>query len=331
MPAAPLPANEAERLAALASYDVLDTACEDTFDDITRMAARVTGCPIALISLVDAKRQWFKARHGLDLAETPRADAFCAWAILQPETLIVPDATADGRFADNPLVTQPEGFRFYAGAPLVAPDGAAVGTLCVLDRTTRDLAPEAQDTLRGLARTVVTALELRRAMRDARQIALTDALTGLGNRMGFFARLRDATDARTGFGLLYLDLDGFKQINDRLGHEAGDRVLVALARTIGSQTRASDYAARLGGDEFALLLHCGNEANFRAAAERVAQDLRACADGGGVTASIGAIWCAGQETDAASLLGRADALMYAAKSAGKDRVAFERPEERHAA
>ncbi len=106
MPPAPPPSDEAERLAALRSYDVLDTACEEAFDDLARLAARLTGCPIALVSLADAERQWFKARVGLDAQETPRDLAFCAHAILRPEEpLVVPDATRDPRFADNALVT----------------------------------------------------------------------------------------------------------------------------------------------------------------------------------------------------------------------------------
>jgi GAF domain-containing protein len=134
MPPAPLPNNERERLAALRSYEVLDTACENAFDSLAKVAAQITGCPLAAVSLVDANRQWFKGRYGLKISETPRDHAFCAHAILSQEPLIVPDATRDPRFADSPLVTKDPGIQFYAGIPLVNQEGFALGALCVNDR-----------------------------------------------------------------------------------------------------------------------------------------------------------------------------------------------------
>jgi len=173
MPPAPHPANEAERLAALRSYAILDTDCEAGFDILAGLAARLTGCPIALVSLVDARRQWCKARHGWEASETPRDLALCAHAILDPRhPLVVADATLDVRFADNALVTGPLGVRFYAGMPLVDPAGHALGTLCVIDRVPRAIAPEALETLAGLARAVMATLELRRALGRERATAL---------------------------------------------------------------------------------------------------------------------------------------------------------------
>src|SRR6476660_8868021 len=122
MPPAPIPDNEQERLAALCSYEVLGTSMESVYDNITKLAAQILGCPIAAISLVDADRQWFKARYGLTIAETARDHAFCAHTILSSEPLIVPDARRDARFADSPLVTTDPGIRFYAGIPLVSHD-----------------------------------------------------------------------------------------------------------------------------------------------------------------------------------------------------------------
>src|SRR5262245_28375660 len=135
---AAVPEREAERLGALHEYRVLDTPPEDEFDGLARLAAQICGTPIALVSLVDAHRQWFKARVGMAVTETPREVAFCAHAILDRELFVINDAQADSRFAQNPLVTE-EHIRFYAGAPLVTPDGHSVGALCVMDRLPREL------------------------------------------------------------------------------------------------------------------------------------------------------------------------------------------------
>ena len=158
-----LPQDEAARLAELHSYDVLDTPPEAAFDDLTRLASRICGTPIALVSLVDAERQWFKSRVGLEASETPRKVAFCAHAIHRPaELFVVRDSLQDERFCDNPLVTGEPHVRFYAGAPLVEPTGRALGTLCVIDHQPRDLGPDQLELLRVLSRQVVTQLELRR-------------------------------------------------------------------------------------------------------------------------------------------------------------------------
>ena len=158
---APLPLDEAQRLASLHEYAVLDTPGEACFDDLTELAARICEAPIALISLIDENRQWFKSRVGLDAAETTRDIAFCAHAIQQKELFIVPDATQDVRFADNPLVMGQPGIRFYAGAPLVTPEGHALGTLCVIDREPRVMNTDHQSALRVLSRLVMTQLALR--------------------------------------------------------------------------------------------------------------------------------------------------------------------------
>jgi GAF domain-containing protein len=141
---------------------VLDTVPEELFDELTELAARICEAPIALISLVDEKRQWFKSRVGLNVTETSRDISFCAHAINQPDLFIVPDAALDPRFADNPLVTTDPKIRFYAGAPLVTTDGYALGTLCIIDKVPRELRPDQKQALRILARHVVSQLELRR-------------------------------------------------------------------------------------------------------------------------------------------------------------------------
>lgn len=155
---------EAARLSTLNVYDILDTPAEAGFDDIVLIASQICGTPIALISMVDDRRQWFKAAVGIDVTETPREIAFCSHAIAQCDTFIVPDATQDQRFAENPLVTGNNALRFYAGAPLVTPDGFALGTLCVLDNKPRTLTADQLSALQALARQVMARLELRRAL-----------------------------------------------------------------------------------------------------------------------------------------------------------------------
>jgi signal transduction histidine kinase len=159
---AALPDNELDRLNALYALDILDSAPEQDFDDIVQLASNVCGTPMSLVTLVDTDRQWFKARVGTDLTETSRELSFCAHAILGRDLLVVPDATKDARFADNPSVDMDGGIRFYAGAPLVTTEGYALGTLCVLDNTPRHLDIEQLQALRALARQVTSQMELRR-------------------------------------------------------------------------------------------------------------------------------------------------------------------------
>ena len=161
---APLPANESERVEALHNASILDTPRERVFDDLVRLACRLIGAPLATVSLVDTERQWFKARVGICSAETPRNISFCAHTILSAEPLIVSDAAADARFCDSPLVTQSPFIRFYAGVPLMTPEGFALGAFCVLDSTPRDMTSEQIDTLKMLARVTATLIEQRRML-----------------------------------------------------------------------------------------------------------------------------------------------------------------------
>jgi FOG: GAF domain len=172
----PVPANDIERLRTLRSYKILDTKPEERFDDLTQLAALICGVPISLISLIDSDRQWFKSRFGLDMAETPRAQAFCTHAIMQPEMFVVPDAAKDERFAQNPFVTGETHIRFYAGAPLAARDGHLLGTLCVMDREPHTLTESQTKALEILSRLVIANIELRRDLQELREaLAVRDA------------------------------------------------------------------------------------------------------------------------------------------------------------
>lgn len=163
MKSAPLPANESDRLKALASYNVLDTLPEDVFDDVVRLASEICRTPISSIAFIDKDRQWFKAKKRLVDTETPRDHSFCAHAIVEPDNLmIVPDARLDERFADNPLTTGTPYVIFYAGVPLVDEDGFALGTLCVIDNRPRTLTDNQLLSLKALAKLANTHLTLRR-------------------------------------------------------------------------------------------------------------------------------------------------------------------------
>jgi GAF domain-containing protein len=158
----PLPKNEAARRAALASYAILDTDPEPSFDDLNHLASFICKTPIALITLVDEHRQWFKSRVGLSTEQTSRDIAFCSHAILQDDIFVVPDALEDERFRENPLVAGEPHIRFYAGVPLVNDDGYALGTLCVIDQIPRELSATEKEALKALSRLVLGQMELRR-------------------------------------------------------------------------------------------------------------------------------------------------------------------------
>ncbi len=346
MPAAPLPPDETTRLLALHGLGLLDTLPEGSYEQLLRIAAALCGTPMGTVTLLDADRQWFKARVGVASSETPRDHALCAWTILEADGLmVVEDARADPRFADNPLVTEESGIRFYAGTPLRLADGSAVGTLCVMDRVPRTLGAGQREALRALGAQVVKLFELAQAKRllehhleerawyerqlDLQREALrarnrelqalsdTDALTALPNRRGFHARLDLALGSGAPYALAIVDIDHFKRVNDVHGHAVGDQVLAEVAAALA---RAADgvEVGRFGGEEFVVLLQ-GPPGTEAARLEAMRRAVEAAPTQVPVTVSIG--WspaAAGEPPEAA--FARADEAMYAAKRDGRNRV-----------
>lgn len=209
------PENEQKRLETLWGYEILDTKPETAFDDLTFLASYVCETPVALISLVDADRQWFKSKVGVSVLETSRDIAFCASAILQSEVFIVPDASQDERFADNPLVVADPKIRFYAGTPLIA-QGQALGTLCVVDRVRRELRPEQLEALRALGRQVVAQLDLRRNLKRLKQSLKTRDRVEAEKERALRELQQALANIRTLEGLLPVCLS-CKKIQDQAG------------------------------------------------------------------------------------------------------------------
>ncbi len=230
MQSADIPPDEPQRLAALRGYGILDTPSEGVFDELAELAAEICEAPIALVTLVDQSRQWFKARVGLEATETARSVAFCAHAILQPGLFVVPDTQDDERFADNPLVTGPPHIRFYAGAPLFSGEGLGLGTLCVIDSEPRELTPLQERSLSILRTHVMKLLELRRNTRD-----LADANRELEMYSYTISHdLRAPLRAISGYAEILREEHG-----ERLGGEAAD-----LLRKILDGVRRMDLLTR---------------------------------------------------------------------------------------
>jgi len=453
MQAPDISSRETERIAELRSYEVLDTIADAALEAITKLAAQILEVPIALISLVDSDRQWFKSRVGLSATEISRESSFCGHVVAQSQPLIVRDALEDARFSDNPLITDEPCIRFYAGVPLRTSAGLVLGALCAIDHVPRDVTEAQIDQLsllatlamsqldagrnRSIARRVVDGVpgmlaywdknqtcrfanaayeswfgvkpeellgrtmrellgpiyprnlpyieaalrgepqefereipdpsggpvrhsqahylphyfrgevqgfavmvtdisaqkriqaELREAQAQTLALATHDSLTGLPNRLLARERIERAIEHARRFrrrvAVLFLDLDGFKGINDSLGHAAGDTVLKVVASRLLACTRSSDTVARLGGDEFLVLLP---EVEGPKSAETVAQKLLAAMSTTKVAVagqeltvnlSIGGAVFPEHAGDLDQLLAHADAALYQAKRAGKGR------------
>lgn len=318
-----IPENESQRLKSVQSYDILDTSAEVDFDALTRVAAYSLNTPAAVIGLMDSDRLWFKSRLGIDAPQLDRQIAFCAHAIMCPgELLVVEDLAEDERFKDNPLVTDAPHIRFYAGSPLVDRNGLPLGTIAVADTQPRKFSAKQSEVLRDLSILAMTALENRKRALLMERLALTDYLTGLTNRAQFDRTLRAemAHAKRSGepFGLLCMDLDGFKVVNDQYGHAAGDEVLYEVGRRLKAQLRSEDTVSRLGGDEFGVITRNIAQDSAQLLVHRIRQAVTApIALSRGVWVSVGisiGFVSSSEEIDsAAALLTQADSVLYQLK------------------
>lgn len=312
-----IPENERERLEQLHELGLVDTDPEPRFDRITRLARRIFDVPVALVSLVDADRQFFKSHPGLDVSETPREISICGYAILGDDVFYVPDTSRDDRFSGNPLTTGESGVRFYAGCPISGPGGATVGTLCIVDFAPRVLTEADTQSLRDLAGIVEKEL-------DSARIATVDALTGISNRIGFEAAaqtlLRICRRRRLGATLIVLNLDDFRSVNDRLGHHAGDALLVELVELLRTTLGEDAVFGRIGGDEFSVILCevAGEATAERRIEEAIARRNRRSGEFAPMRVSMGSVRYEPDSRDSLDLLMcRADAAMLEAKRAAR--------------
>jgi len=312
--------DEPGRLAALTRYAILDTAPEAPFDKITGLVRSVLGVPIATVSLIDRHRQWLKSCVGISNEEMAREISFCTHTIQQLEPLVIADATQDPRFADNPLVTGESHIRSYLGIPLATPDGYQLGALCAIDTKPRNFDALQIQIMTNFAALVMDEMELR-------LIAESDFLTGALTRRAFLTELQLALNAwlerQQLAAVIFYDVDHFKQVNDRLGHEAGDRVLAGVAAAVGEAMPETAVLGRLGGEEFALLLPDHDEAQALAVAETLRGAIAARRFEGlpdtAVSASFGIARVNGEAVSPAAWIAQADAAMYAAKEGGRNR------------
>jgi diguanylate cyclase (GGDEF)-like protein len=323
-----MPLNESERLRTLQRYAILDTEADRRFDDLTLLASHICQAPIAMVSLIDSDRQWFKSRTGMPFSETPRKSSFCGHAILQPGMFIVRDTAVDPRFARNPMVTGEPGIRFYAGMPLFASNSThALGTLCVIDRVPRDLNPTQKKMMEALARQVEAMLELRLRLHQEQQLARTDCLTGAVNRRAFAenfdAELNRLQRYGRPFSIAYFDIDNLKGVNDKFGHDTGDAALREVSSSILDHLRRIDTLARMGGDEFAILLAESDADAALAAVNRFNEQLLEVMQHHRwpLTLSIGLVTCLKPDVTMDEVIKKADDLMYKIKKSGKNDIA----------
>jgi diguanylate cyclase (GGDEF)-like protein len=332
------------KLAHLPMLDLFYTPLEERFERITRLTRRALNMPVAAITLLNSEKQWFKSVSGWAVTELSLEQSLCTRTIESEELVEIADMRADPRTAQHPLVVSPPRFRAYAGFPLIDGDGVAAGTLCVFDVKPHSLSRADKQCLADLAaitqreladdhlRSVHAALTAKLSI--ARREAMMDPLTRLWNRRGAMMLLesmfQDADRRNATLALALLDLDSFKQVNDKLGHHIGDEVLRKIGARLVNGVRSGDVACRLGGDEFLLLMVDSDSVAAHKISERVRRIVMETPiptrDGAvPMTASVGFVLR--QPGDAASieaLLERADQALMASKNDGRNRVRMAR-------
>lgn len=332
--------NELVRQQVLDNQELLDTPADPYLDVLVKVVSEMFDVKTVLISLVDRDRQWFKARRGLDVPETPRNVSFCGHAILQDDVFVVEDTHKDQRFIDNPVVVSPPYLRFYAGQPLYAQDGSPIGTLCLLNPEPKQLNREQIQRLKDMATLAEGYIKLRHMSEQTVQLraalsreerkTMLDALTQVWNRAGldhFLPREQVRAEERgLRLGLLFCDLDYFKRVNDAHGHDAGDKVLWESARRIAAAVRPQDVVTRSGGEEFVVPTQVHDEQELRLIGERIRTAVaRTPIDAGDVqldlTISVGCALAELAESPTRALK-RADKALYHAKGNGRNRVEF---------
>ncbi len=362
----PLP-SETERLRALSEYGLDARRALPSLDPVVRIASRMFNMPVSAINMIGSDHVFFAASTGFEETDMRRDVSFCAHAVLQDDVMVVPDARLDDRFHDNPLVCGAASIRFYAGVPLNSPEGHPLGALCVIDTEPHsDFSDEDKDRLRELARMASDRLELRRVevnaerarkisdlasverqthlaarragadsspMRhdeDARKFTGFDPLTGLANRGVFYRRVEEVLARPSPAAILMLDLDGFKDINDTLGHAIGDAILRELAARLERTADPCDTVARLGSDEFAILQQDAGDLTqatelAQLALARIAEPFHIGGQELRLTASCGVAIAPLHAHEALELVGNADLALVKAKAVGRGRVSVFAP------
>lgn len=313
--------DEPARLAALRSYEILDTPREAAFDRITSLVRTVLNVPIAIVTLVDKDRQWFKSCIGLESDSTPRDISFCTHTIMSRNPMNVPNARLDPRFAENPLVLGPPHIGSYLGVPLCTHEGYNLGSLCVIDTQPRNFDKGQEEVLKSFAALVMDELELRR-------IAAVDYLTGAASRRTFCLETercmaRYSRHQRPS-SLVVFDIDYFKKVNDTYGHPGGDAALRSICATLGMLLRSTDTMGRLGGEEFGILLADTGSSDAFETAERLRRAVEATTipfdPPFNVTASFGVVPYRPEFRTADDWLCKADEALYESKRNGRNRV-----------
>lgn len=336
-----LPYNEAERLHTLHELKILDTPLQSEFERITRIALQIYKVPMAGISLVDQHRLWFKSIQGLDISECSRESSFCAHAILQDNIFTIPDTSLDNRFLDNPFVLEAPHIRFYAGYPLRALNGEMLGTMCIFDEVSREIAESDLMYLQDLAALVESEIYKHKIvdsyqsiisqLHQAHLASMVDPLTQLWNRKGLDTLLKSQLDECKKHGALLgialVDIDNFKKINDTYGHLIGDKALRIVAKCLVNSCRKYDVIGRWGGEEFLILIMADTQKDIESVLERLRSKIEKLPIFHGnnmafnITVTIGATICLpSQRFSYESFVDKADKALYIGKNTGKNCV-----------